>query len=184
MLVSSPRTWGCFRCPDNAADQQAVFPTHVGVFLFRKTRVMLPVCLPHARGGVSLIGRLDRVPDLSSPRTWGCFYPPLPVSGIIRVFPTHVGVFPSRFHARSACPRLPHARGGVSSYSQLASAARGSSPRTWGCFLTQIRPFMGEIVFPTHVGVFLRYSSCFFGSACLPHARGGVSNAAFVSGCW
>ena len=31
-LVSSPRTWGCFRHVAAVEHQPAVFPTHVGVF--------------------------------------------------------------------------------------------------------------------------------------------------------
>ena len=72
------------------------------------------------------------------------------------VFPTHVGVFPARMHARTRRARLPHARGGVSDALRLSGA--------------------GEGVFPTHVGVFP--PRFFLGAPCpgLPHARGGVSS--------
>ena len=72
---------------------------------------------------------------------------------------------------------------------------RGSSPRTWGCFLTQfpgaphddvfpthVGVFPGtafedlpEEVFPTHVGVFLIVALVMLVVFGLPHARGGVS---------
>ena len=47
---SSPRTWGCFR--PQGADRTAprVFPTHVGVFLYRAQVKALHERLPHARG--------------------------------------------------------------------------------------------------------------------------------------
>ena len=52
-----------------------------------------------------------------------------------------------------------------------------SSPRTWGCFLQRFRLLPLHLVFPTHVGVFLCQYRRLFASACLPHARGGVSQA-------
>ena len=50
-----------------------------------------------------------------------------------------------------------------------------SSPRPWGCFLTNARALLSYCVFPTPVGVFLTFYE-FTGSITrLPHARGGVS---------
>ncbi len=51
-----------------------------------------------------------------------------------------------------------------------------SSPRTWGCFPSMITRRTCSLVFPTHVGVFLRYPRFTAPRSCLPHARGGVSN--------
>ena len=71
---SSPRTWGCFCVSGAAPIKGKVFPTHVGVFPplpapgYRRQR------LPHARGGVSVCARGERVFERSSPRTWGCFH--------------------------------------------------------------------------------------------------------------
>lgn len=70
---------------------------------------------------------------------------------------------------------LPHARGGVSQVRLELLPLRHSSPRTWGCFLHFRHTDGQRILFPTHVGVFLRYfksQSTFYP---LPHARGGVS---------
>ena len=95
MLVSSPRTWGCF---------------------FRAVPCAKPQYrLPHARGGVSKATEaLKRVQE-SSPRTWGCFLLSFFTTLLWMVFPTHVGVF----HARGGLVRfwhcLPHARGGAPS---------------------------------------------------------------------
>ena len=50
-----------------------------------------------------------------------------------------------------------------------------SSPRTWGCFSRFLPRTPGQVVFPTHVGVFLFQHILLFGQHCLPHARGGVS---------
>ncbi len=52
-----------------------------------------------------------------------------------------------------------------------------SSPRPWGCFLVRQRNRRQAVVFPTPVGVFLRDIAVSAISACLPHARGGVSSA-------
>ena len=115
--VSSPRSWGCFLGADTNAGESGVFPTLVGVFLrtgnsfeprlqssprswgcfskrneYRRSRFSLP----HARGGVSVLG-------------WGGNYG-------FQVFPTLVGVFLRPKNRFSAQHRLPHARGGVSCY--------------------------------------------------------------------
>ena len=76
MRQSSPRTWGCFLHADGAVFLRRVFPTHVGVFLFRSGPTTPPCGLPHARGGVS--PPFNRGDDIrqSSPRTWGCFWNP------------------------------------------------------------------------------------------------------------
>ena len=67
---------------------------HVGVFLKQYITLLISLCLPHARGGVS------------SHTCYTCRN--------IRVFPMHVVVF--RITARIARKKcgLPHARGGVS----------------------------------------------------------------------
>ena len=115
MLVSSPRTWGCF---------------------FRAVPCAKPhYSLPHARGGVSKATEaLKRVQE-SSPRTWGCFLLSFFTFFLWMVFPTHVGVFPKISLAFFKSARLPHARGGVSAVGGVSSSDRRSSPRTWGCFL-------------------------------------------------
>ena len=57
--------------------------------------------------------------EKSSPRTWGCFYLYTIKLVSLKVFPTHVGVFPL-FREFIGYPfRLPHARGGVSESSIL-----------------------------------------------------------------
>ena len=113
---------------------------------------------------------------MSSPRTWGCFSDTTQPFTSRMVFPTHVGVFldVSRGHRRQG--RLPHARGGVSlAYMNLGLTLK-SSPRTWGCFFQGEPHFVLTIVFPTHVGVFLRFPCVSSDRTSLPHARGGVSN--------
>ena len=114
LLVSSPRTWGCFLFTLFTLFTYSVFPTHVGVF-----PVTQPVCstrqsLPHARGGVSgsLFSHV-KAPG-SSPRTWGCFCCKAYQKGFHSVFPTHVGVFLLLKAPKKCSRRLPHARGGVS----------------------------------------------------------------------
>ena len=111
---SSPHAWGCFMDGYREELAESVFPTCVGVFLKIKIIFVLYKSLPHMRGGVSRKpGR--RCPGCrSSPHAWGCFY----LIGIVwpfaTVFPTCVGVFPSRFPITSSAKRLPHMRGGVS----------------------------------------------------------------------
>ena len=50
-----------------------------------------------------------------------------------------------------------------------------SSPRTWGCFFSFGGSIFWELVFPTHVGVFLTDRVLHLAGTRLPHARGGVS---------
>ncbi len=176
MIQSSPRTWGCFQRRNHHPDDRAVFPTHVGVFLPVSLHRRAKESLPHARGGVSIKGVCKTDPHRSSPRTWGCFRRAVIMSHYLYVFPTHVGVFlpPSRPGAMRCC--LPHARGGVSEEVTCALIGTESSPRTWGCFsLTGCLLFLDR-VFPTHVGVFLDFSTACRVRICLPHARGGVSS--------
>ena len=175
MLVSSPRTWGCFYGCRLTATPRTVFPTHVGVFLFQAAALPLQVGLPHARGGVSNPGLIQFFNQPSSPRTWGCFSELVAINAGAVVFPTHVGVFldndPDDFRRR----RLPHARGGVSRSHQISRSSLRSSPRTWGCFCGFICFSRICAVFPTHVGVFPSAENPSVDRHCLPHARGGVS---------
>ena len=173
--VSSPRTWGCFHGISTWRLHSGVFPTHVGVFLNGRTPSSSGICLPHARGGVSEHGTKTFLNGSSSPRTWGCFPIGIRLDLIKGVFPTHVGVFPLLWHRRRREEGLPHARGGVSGGKGITQDAIASSPRTWGCFPAERHARPAELVFPTHVGVFLRRHSMPYKHGSLPHARGGVS---------
>ena len=51
---------------------------------------------------------------------------------------------------------LPHACGGVSHVPDQAVPYIVSSPRMWGCFPMGMGKTEAALVFPTHVGVFLR----------------------------
>ena len=172
---SSPRPWGCFHDKAAAVLSAFVFPTPVGVFPSLSWTVRPMWCLPHARGGVSVLDKAHGIRHASSPRPWGCFhYNKLPVNHL-SVFPTPVGVFPDLIPPLPQRGSLPHARGGVSfCYPCLFHLGR-SSPRPWGCFLKVSYIITGGTVFPTPVGVFLSFPAPKFRSLRLPHARGGVS---------
>ena len=115
-----------------------VFPTHVGVFLTTAFFSPMRASLPHARGGVSIAELARETGIRSSPRTWGCF-----------LLIWRASVYKSS---------LPHARGGVSNYTYTYALINRSSPRTWGCFSGTRHSFTLDMVFPTHVGVFLNKS--------------------------
>ena len=72
------------------------------------------------------------------------------------VFPTCVGVFPSRRTVFLRIPGLPHVRGGVSREGTAMLYAKTSSPRAWGCFLHRSPRLLHR--------------------RGLPHVRGGVSD--------
>ncbi len=112
----------------------------------------------------------------SSPRPWGCFSGELNVEVSVIVFPTPVGVFPDPLMLVRALASLPHARGGVSFRAAYAVSVEQSSPRPWGCFYIGGIEVLANEVFPTPVGVFLTQDRKAAVLACLPHARGGVSN--------
>ncbi len=155
--------------------REVVFPTHVGVFLKGYLRRINARRLPHARGGVSVEYQRGDLMRQSSPRTWGCFYGLNDFKAGVIVFPTHVGVFLAKGVYINIGKSLPHARGGVSFTPMERSFCVESSPRTWGCFYFGVAQRRRRVVFPTHVGVFLRRLIAVMISGSLPHARGGVS---------
>ena len=108
-------------------------------------------------------GSIKKVNNLSvsSPRTWGCFHSSSPLNTMYKVFPTHVGVFPSIRRTSLFLKSLPHARGGVS--------------------IDRNVPLSCGPVFPTHVGVFPVLRLLLLEEHCLPHARGGVSSPPTLS---
>ncbi len=114
--------------------------------------------LPHARGGVSGSKTLTGFGTKSSPRPWGCFFGDMADAAEDHVFPTPVGVFPAgpSVHRHGLC--LPHARGGVSLSCGERALPTESSPRPWGCFRDQPWWENGNPVFPTPVGVFLKWT--------------------------
>ena len=114
---------------------------------------------------------------VSSPRPWGCFYGVDAAGPDPCVFPTPVGVFLNAAFNVAFCNGLPHARGGVSVAIRGSTAEKSSSPRPWGCFPSSSAWWKAAGVFPTPVGVFLLSLLCQTLCLCLPHARGGVSNA-------
>ena len=112
---------------------------------------------------------------LSSPRVWGCFLSVLARKPDNRVFPTRVGVFLGIKADKAFCPGLPHACGGVSSPLLTARRIWPSSPRVWGCFYRIALLAASFVVFPTRVGVFLKFPHFASRNSGLPHACGGVS---------
>ena len=153
--MSSPRPWGCFSVVVVVAGGRCVFPTPVGVFPALASLISFFAGLPHARGGVSIMEEYMPDTEESSPRPWGCFFSEMPSHQKRMVFPTPVGVFPSRRLGFCRFSSLPHARGGVSVKQVMACSFQESSPRPWGCFLPCTGKLWDQKVFPTPVGVFL-----------------------------
>ena len=152
---SSPRPWGCFSRGFSPPPRTNVFPTPVGVFLWRTKHPPQDRCLPRSRGGVSIPCLRPEGCVQSSPRPWGCFF----CASLCRP------------HVMS----LPHARGGVSKRQAESTPRALSSPRPWGCFSVSHFHLLDALVFPTPVGVFLCRALYSGARYSLPHARGGVS---------
>ena len=131
---SSPRPWGWFSLRGQSHRRSRVFPTPVGVFPVKSSCSGASSRLPHARGGVSRLRRSGKTSGASSPRPWGWFFHDffslLPAS----VFPTPVGVVLISDAVHPMRVRLPHARGGVSTFCVLRLRIDASSPRPWGWF--------------------------------------------------
>ena len=132
-------------------------------------------CLPHTRGGVSYIVSISQDDLESSPHPWGCFDDSAHDMDSPEVFPTPVGVFPPLPWSCAAACRLPHTRGGVSSFCREPRGGTPSSPHPWGCFRLDRSVTKKSRVFPTPVGVFLLALFAALSAAGLPHTRGGVS---------
>ena len=173
--TSSPRPWGCFGLLAGMRLHPGVFPTPVGVFLVTSYPPHACRCLPHARGGVSMLLGSVSVAGWSSPRPWGCFLSRPSLASFAAVFPTPVGVFLRPGGGAQGGKRLPHARGGVSRRPVALCPGYRSSPRPWGCFLFWHDLMRSNFVFPTPVGVFPPASAPSASATGLPHARGGVS---------
>ena len=172
---SSPHAWGCFQTSSSTLTALQVFPTCVGVFLKTPHYAGFSLCLPHMRGGVSRKRQNWISLSASSPHAWGCFRS---APGDLRralVFPTCVGVFLAHAQGRRLDGRLPHMRGGVSSFVKKYASSGMSSPHAWGCFQVGHIGQECAAVFPTCVGVFLTRITRSGRPDSLPHMRGGVS---------
>ena len=177
---SSPRPWGCFSAAILKRRYAQVFPTPVGVFPYKKMMAHTMPRLPHARGGVSGGTTSFGTYCSSSPRPWGCFHPSRRCARSCSVFPTPVGVFLRAGRKSHTRRSLPHARGGVSHLEPMPDDDAVSSPRPWGCFSRAPVRLLWRSVFPTPVGVFPVGGHVYDPVASLPHARGGVSTAAWT----
>ncbi len=147
----------------------------MGVFLVNVVATHELNRLPHACGGVSGKRSGFGVIARSSPRMWGCFWNGGWSTSFGTVFPTHVGVFLYEKQSYPEFCSLPHACGGVSNLGIPVTVGGASSPRMWGCFYVIGFHANSSIVFPTHVGVFLRLNATATIGKRLPHACGGVS---------
>ncbi len=152
---SSPRSWRCFSDCRCAEFLQAVFSTLVEVFPHFGSARGVWRCLLHARGGVSLLQKQCAWRALSSPRSWRCFLACGLIAISSKVFSTLVEVFLRQVHLPGLKVSLLHARGGVSEMLTAFSTPKGSSPRTWRCFLVIVALQALLRVFSTHVEVFL-----------------------------
>ena len=75
-------------------------------------------------------------------------------------------------------PGFLHARGDVSSVHNTAGGNLRFSPRTWRCFALHQKEQHQNVVFSTHVEMFLIQDCWHFGIARFLHARGDVSDLA------
>ncbi len=132
--LSSPHAWGCFLLDAKVNLEKVVFPTCVGVFLLLSRQRRRRRRLPHMRGGVSVRYLVASEYGESSPHAWGCFLTKSRFRNEKIVFPTCVGVFPSRTALETLLSSLPHMRGGVSDVKQSSPNRTRSSPHAWGCF--------------------------------------------------
>ena len=129
----SPRAWGCSAWSAALDPRGAVFPTRVGMFRLDCKRRFIQQRFPHARGDVPLWPHGYRCFLLFSPRAWGCSGIHAPRSGVVKVFPTRVGMFRLGPCCLETSPGFPHARGDVPPASGEQMKDFSFSPRAWGC---------------------------------------------------
>ena len=154
LCTSSPRTRGCSPGKPTSTPEGTVFPAHAGVFPPHRTKQIILVGLPRARGGVPPEGYGASAFLESSPRTRGCSRVDLRRGFLVGVFPAHAGVFPhSQCHPFGE-DGLPRARGGVPLLSAANCPIILSSPRTRGCSRMIALRVGSSVVFPAHAGVF------------------------------
>ena len=97
-----------------SASTAPVFPTQVGMFPRRTPRSNPSTRFPHAGGDVSGSDRVKHPFAEFSPRRWGCFPKVQADPTGYLVFPTQVGMFPSRRRWSVGRGGFPHAGGDVS----------------------------------------------------------------------
>ena len=115
--------------------------------------------------------------QMSSPRSWRCFFGAGSAAISNAVFSTLVEVFLSPSLPFLSSPSLLHARGGVSNQKLGEFKADTSSPRSWRCFLDTLKEIATALVFSTLVEVFLNIHFAQHTACSLLHARGGVSSS-------
>ena len=150
-VVFSPRTWRCFFIGLVPFSDGIVFSTHVEMFLVFLIGSKLCLCFLHARGDVSIAERPALFNILFSPRTWRCFSFKFRYDIIIKVFSTHVEMFPFDKCAPPETSGFLHARGDVSTGSCRPGLLPSFSPRTWSCFLDRNDTAGDDTIFSTHV---------------------------------
>ena len=108
----SPRMWGCTFFFTGIVPAFDVFPTHVGVY---PTILLCGMAqgFPHACGGVPKTPRNPVQRIKFSPRMWGCTFMTIGENRAMKVFPTHVGVYPFPDESVDEIYCFPHACGGV-----------------------------------------------------------------------
>ena len=152
----SPRMWRCFWSAQASLCLEAVFSTHVEVFLAWQDFDVVYDSFLHACGGVSESREWCDPETGFSPRMWRCFL--LDKYGLNRknVFSTHVEVFPRTDFVIGCGTCFLHACGGVSLKLGEGSPCLQFSPRMWRGFHQPWRTGQVRHVFSTHVEVFLR----------------------------
>ena len=97
-----------------SASTAPVFPTQVGMFPSLDSLDAVHQGFPHAGGDVSQTNPAFKSKYAFSPRRWGCFPKVQADPTGYLVFPTQVGMFPSRRRWSVGRGGFPHAGGDVS----------------------------------------------------------------------
>ena len=153
-----------------------VFPMYVGVILRLNHDVLLPDCIPHVCGGDP---KRPIIPDSShtySPCMWGWSLIAVPYTEDTFVFPMYVGVILQLTFFQVANSCIPHVCGGDPRLLLLAEFLIRYSPCMWGWSSDHQLWVVALSVFPTYVGVILRWCMIYVNPFCIPHVCGGDPN--------
>ena len=153
LLVYSPHTWWWLWDFLFPVDMQHVFPTHVVVIIFYRWWKLYLLWY--------------------SPHTWWWLFLPSLSSQQLQVFPTHVGVIKKAKIKIYDQLCIPHTRGGDPKRLDLPDVSQTYSPHTWWWSYESNQAAYGFAVFPTHVGVILKFIMYQAKRDGIPHTRGG-----------
>ena len=154
----SPHGWGWSHDPNSPRARPHVFPTRVGVIPLDNPLSASSSSIPHTGGGDPPAISSPILSLEYSPHGWGWSQSIWLSSYVWWVFPTRVGVIPTRIHLPYLRQGIPHTGGGDPVGVKAYDDGVLYSPHGWGWSLMESTLMILHWVFPTRVGVIPRHA--------------------------